>query len=427
MQGLRQGHQKPASSSLVEHEARPLVTSRLTAVPMRKPVNRPPAEHWREELYEGVGQLFTIEEVAASDEQFLTANRASIDAVRADGFIRYPVFHHSVGGDLVEKEAWLHPSFEPSCSEGFFERHRMETNIYVPSYQRAGSADTPKMLDGWGVRNYYLLIDPDQYESYREHYPPGRLVIRDVTFREPQMLHPHSALRRPMAMAGHAPLCNFTLALSRSLGESHFTFADDDLKALHLKARKQHAPSEPYDRSNYYYAHRLGSTVGFDFQSFWHGLETLAQRLRNPGFIGPEMYGTSFTQPVCFKRGTRVYSFYVTSNATQISHAGFQNNDVITSIEFSRRGFVNLLLEGFFYHSAPTQRGGGQTDLYEKFGTFDKSTVLAIAQPAISRITYRYSRIHHQCDFRRYSGTRLVGAAVADQTQQASRQKELPL
>lgn len=384
-------------------------------LPQLKRLAYPPTEAWREELFEGHGQLFTPDQVRESDEKFLASNNAALADVEAEGFIAYPIFHRNIEGELVEKTAWLHPSFEPSTTDGFFERHRMETNVYVPSYERAGTADTPKMLDRWSVKNYYLLIDPNQFLAYRKAHPLERLVIRDVGFREPLMLQPHSALRRPMAMAGHAPLCNFTLALSRSLGETHFTFADDDIKKLVLKARQLYVSSEPYDRSNYYYATRLDASVGFDFQTLWHGLERLMKRLRNPGFVGPEMYGTAFNQPVCFRKGTRVYSFYLTSNATQLPHAGVQNNDVITSIELSRHGFVNLLLEGFFYDSAPTQDGGGQTSLYETFGTFDKSTVLAIAQPAVSRITYRYSRIHHQCDFRRHVGVRLVGAARANQ------------
>lgn len=384
---------------------------------MGKSVAYPPQEPWREELYEGVGQLFTVEQVQEADTRFRDSNERAMADVKADGLVRFPVFHRDLNGCLVEREAWLHPSFEPSCAEGFLERHRMTTNIYVPSYGRAGTADTPGMLDSWGVSNYYLLVDPDQYVTYREHYPLERLVVRDIGFREPALLQPHSSLRRPMAMAGHAPLCNFSLALSRSLGESYFTFADDDIRKLVLKARKQYAPAEPYHRGNYYYATRLDSSVGFDFQHFWHGLETLMKRIRNPGFVGPEMYGTAFTEPVRFRNGTRVYSFYITSNATQLAHAGVQNNDVITSIENSRHGLINLLLEGFFYDSAPTQGGGGQSELYETFGTSDKSTVLAIAQPAVSRIIYRYSRIHHQCDFRRHTGQRLVGSAIGEDPQ----------
>lgn len=368
-------------------------------------------DSWRNELWEGPGQMFTPEEVAASDAKFRAQNDAGINAVIEDGFIRFPIFHRSVDGALIEKEAWLHPEFEPSCSEGFFDKHGMDTNIYVPSYQRAGTADTPKMFASWRVENYYLLIDPDQYVTYKKHYQLKHLIIRDIGFREPEMLQTHSALRNPMNMAGHAPLCNFTLALSRSLGESHFTFADDDIRKLVMKARKPFTPAEPYDRANYYYSTRLDDSVGFNFQRFWHGLERIIKSMRNPGFVGPEMYGSVFNQPICFRAGTRVYSFYLTSNATQIAHAGIQNNDVITSIELSRRGMVNLLFEGIFYDSAPTQGGGGQSDMYQVMGTFHKGTILAIAQPAVSRITYRYSRIHHQCDFSRHTGVRMVGAA----------------
>lgn len=368
--------------------------------------------------YEGYSQIFTEEEIAASDKKFLASNDEVLDEIIADGFIRYPLWFNDFEGNLVEREAYLPPTFEPSCTEGFYERHRMATNIYIPSYERAGIAPTMKMFDDFGVENYYICIDPQQYPKYKEHYPRERIIIRDIRFREEATMEPMSSLRRPMNMAGHSPLCNFTLALSRSLGEEYFTFADDDFMGLAMKAVKGDEifkATEVYEKERFYRCSKLGEQYGFDFQEFWGRLENLMTTLRNPGFLGLEKFGTVFCLPISFKRGTRVYSLYITKNETQVEHMGVQNNDVITSIELSKHGLVNLIQEGICYNSEPTQKGdGGQAVLYKTVGTFDKGKVLVRAQPNYMKIVERYSRIHHLGDFNWYNKQRLVGTPLRD-------------
>lgn len=369
---------------------------------------------WRNEIwYEGSDQVFTVEECEDKTRAMIEENEAALELVFADGFVPFPLWVRDLDGVLVEKTAYLPPTFEPSCTEGFFERHGMETNIYVPSYERAGTAPTPQLFDRFGVKNYYLCIDPSQYAKYKEHYPQDRLLIRDISFRDPQVLEGHSSLRHPWSMAGHAPLCNFTLALSRSLGESHFSFADDDFVNLAMKAKKgtqSMKADEIYDKDGFYRCSDLKEEYGFDFQGFWHNLERVIKMMRNPGFVGLERFGTVFSLPVCFRAGTRVYSFYLTANATQIAHEGRQNNDVQTSISLSRHGLVNVLAEGICYNSAQTQSGGGQTELYQAVGTFDKGKVLVRAQPAITKITDRYSRIHHSGSFIEHNKLPIVPA-----------------
>lgn len=358
---------------------------------------------WRNEIwYEGSDQVFTDEECESKTRQMIEENEAAVQLILDDGFIPFPIWTRDLDGNLVEKTAYLPPTFEPSNSEGFFDRHGMETNIYVPSYERAGTAPTPKLFDRFGIKNYYLCIDPQQYAVYKNHYPQDKIVIRDISFRDPSVLESHSSLKHPWTMAGHAPLCNFTLALSRSLGESHFSFADDDFVNLAMKAKKgtqSMKADEVYDKDNFYRCSDLKEEYGFDFQSFWHGLERIIKMMRNPGFVGLERFGTVFSLPVCFRAGTRVYSFYLTSNATQVPHEGRQNNDVQTSIALSRHGLVNVLAEGICYNSAQTQAGGGQSEMYRKVGTYDKGKVLVRAQPAITKIIDRYSRIHHSGSF----------------------------
>lgn len=367
-------------------------------------------------FYEGAGQLFTDAEVANRSQEERARNTEALDAVRQAGFVRYPLFVKTIDGRSVEKEAWVHPSFEPSCSAGFFERHGMRFNIYVPSYERAGTAGTMKMFDEFGVTNYYICIDPAQFEKYRSAYPLERLVIRDISFREPDMLDPASGMKLPITMAGHAPLCNFTLALSRSMGESHFWFSDDDILNLAVKTRRNDCTfttDEPYDRTKYHRVSRLTEEFGFDFKLFMQRIEEVMLAIRNPGFVGLEKFGAVWTTPVMWRTGTRVYSYYLTNNETQVTHYGRQNNDVITSLELTKNGLVNLLHQGVRYNSEPTQIGtGGQAILYQTLGTADKGRVLCRAQPAHTKIAYKYHRIHHEGTFRHGTSQRVVGQVI---------------
>lgn len=366
---------------------------------------------------EGPGQIFTPEEIVEIDKKERARNEAAMDEIKADGFIRFPLFHHDNAGNPVEFEAWVHPDFEPSSSEGFFERHGMHYNIYIPSYERAGDKGTMDMLDGFNVKNYYICIDPSQYSKYKEHYPLRQIVIRDINLRNVGMVDPVSSVKHPITMAGHAPLCNFTLSFSRSLGEDRFWFMDDDFFGMAMKAKKGDQmlqPDEVYDKDNFYRCSNIKEEYGFDFKKFMQDLEELTMKMRNPGFVGLEKFGTVFSLPVTFRRNTRVYSYYLTTNETQVTHFARQNNDVNTSIELTKHGLVDMLFEGISYNSAPTQAGGGQTQMYAKVGTLDKGKVIARAQPNYSKISYEYSRIHHSCNFTPLVKQRLVGAPIPE-------------
>lgn len=366
--------------------------------------------------YEDTIEYFPKDELEAKSQAYKDSNAKAMPKILEDGFTHYPLVDaRDKHGDLIEMSAWLPPGFEPSCAEGFTERHGMSTNIYIPSYNRERHAKTLDMLIKYGVKNWYVCINPDQYEKYVQYYPKENIIIRDLEFRYDEMFWKASSFERPLNMAGHAPLCNFTLALSRSLGETHFTFADDDFPDLGLKAYKGPGKSrQRYIKDDWYRTGKLAQAPEFSFQKFWHRWEEYVKKIRNIGFAGIEKYGLAFAEPVGVKFGTRVYSLYVCTNGNQIGHIGYQNNDIITSLEQAKYGFVNAVGEGFCYHSDNTQQGGGggQTAMYLKFGTLEKSKILIRAQPNFSRASMTYHRIHHKTNFLVNRNLKPVGAPL---------------
>lgn len=365
------------------------------------------------ELFDSPPQL-SDSEIDELNAQEAEANQKGVDLAISEGFIEVPIWSKNVDSEEIEMKSWVMPDFEPSCTEGFFERHGMDYNIYVPSYGRAGIAPTIDMLQRFGVKNWYVAVDPSQYEEYRDAYGKERLILRDIRFRDPANVDLLTSTRRPNSMSGTAGIYNNLLAFSRSLGERKYWTLDDDFIGLAMKAYRGRydpsiggfnpnldlAPGEVYDKKNYYRCSNIHEEYGFDYARFMHRIERVGNASRNHGFLGLEKFGTVFSLCVKWKFGTRVYSYYLTDNATQKQHYGAMNNDVIASLEQSKLGTPPGLFECISYNSQATQAGnGGLSDQYKALGTLEKGKILVKAHPNFVKITERYSRIHHTGDF----------------------------
>ena len=361
---------------------------------------------------------FTQEEADKLNEEYYAHEASFIPQILEDGYVEFPILFDN-GPEPIWSNCYLPPNFEPSISPGFEERHGLRYNIYIPSYKRAGIALTNKMLDKFGIENYYFCVDPSQYPAYKKEYGIERVIVRDPSFKSEDKLDLTNSVISPDFLHGASGVFNSLLYISKSLGEDAYFTMDDDIMGLGIKARKGDGvvPGEKYDKDNYYRCSNLLPEVGYDFKANLNDMMVLFDKMRNKSFMSTEKYGLVFALPVSIKLGTRSYSFYLTDNRIQRDHLGQQNNDIITSLEMSKYGYVNAIVEGIpQYNSADTQAlAGGATDVYNKFGTLDKAKVLVQAQPNYSKISVVYSRVHHFVDFNQYNKQRLLGA-VKDRT-----------
>ena len=357
-------------------------------------------------------KTFTAEEIAAANERERKLNEDCLQEALKDGFIEVPIFHRDVNGVLQELAAWVPPNYEPSCSKDFFQKHGMDYNIYVPSYKRAGNAGTIDMLRTFGAKNWYVAVDPSQYQDYKKEYGAEHIILRDIRFRDPSMVDLGVSVCYPNSMSGTAGIYNNLLAFSRAMGEKKYWTFDDDFIGLAMKARKGNEnmkPGEIYNKDNYYRCSHIKEEYGFSFQKFMNGMEVVSENIRNHGFLGLEKFGTVFSLCTQWKFGTRVYSFYLSDNRTQPIHKGMLNNDVITSMEQSKHGLLPGLFEQIGYNSGATQTSGGLTEQYKLLGTLLKGKVLVKFQPNFTKITINYNRVHHTGDFTTYNRQRIVG------------------
>lgn len=359
-------------------------------------------------------KIFTDEEVAELNRKEAEENEEALKEALADGFIEIPITFRDSNGVLVDKRAWVHPSFRPSNTPNFYEDFGMRYNIYIPTYKRAKGNATATLLDEFGIKNWYFAMDPSQYSEYKKYWPIEKFILRDISFRDPSMIDLGTSLKRPNYMSGTAGIYNNLLSFSRSLGEKKYWTMDDDFKNMGLKAYKGDKPAStklPYYKDDYYRASVLTKELGFDFIHFMDEIEKVGEATRNHGFLGLEKWGMVYNNPISWKLGTRVYSFYLSDNMTQLKHKYCMNNDVIASFEQAKRMMPPFLFEGISYNSMPTQAGGGLTEQYKILGTLEKGKVLVKAHPSISKISEIFSRIHHSADFSLNTKLRPVGTA----------------
>lgn len=363
--------------------------------------------------YDSGMQQWTQEEVDKLNKEHYEFENSFIPEILADGHIEFPMLYDN-GPEPLWSSSYLPVNFEPSCSPGFEERHGLKYNIYIYSHGRAEVAYTPDLLEEFGIDNWYFCVNPSQYPIYKKHYGKERIIVRDPTFMSEDKLDLASSVVAPDFMHGGSGVVNSVLYLARALGEEAYMTLEDDFASLGMKARKGDGvvPGEKYDKDNYYRCSKLTPEVGYNFKENLKDMMDLYDKMRNKSFLSVEKYGLVFALPISIKLGTRSYSFYLSNTKNARDHIGQHNNDIITSLESAKYGFVNAIIEGLpQYNSIDTQvLQGGVTDVYKKFGTLDKGKVLVQAQPNYSKIAAIYSRIHHFVDFSSYNKQRLLGA-----------------
>ena len=289
----------------------------------------------------------SVEEVKQLNDEYYAKEKEAIPQILEDGYIEFPILFET-HGEPIWSSCYLPPNFVPSNSEGFRERFGMDFNIYIPSYQRADTSYTAKTLKEFGIENYYICVDPSQYEAYKEAHGIEHIIIRDPSFKSEEKVDLISSVQCPDYLHGASGVFNSLLYISKSLGEDLYFTMDDDFMNFGIKAKKRTKKAMEatvYDKDDYYRVSKLDPET-FNLKEYLRDFGDFYQKVRNRGMMAGEKYGLVFHRSFYpLVTGSRSYSFYLSNNRTQIDHRGQQNNDIITSLEMSKNGFVNITLQ----------------------------------------------------------------------------------
>lgn len=149
--------------------------------------------------------------------------------------------------------------------------------------------------------------------------------------------------------------------------------------------------------------------------------EQFVLRYKNVAMAGPN-YRAFASQNSCSKPfvvNTRIYSCNLIRNDTPFRWRGRYNEDTDLSLQMLKAGWATVQFNAFLQDKLRTQvLGGGNTEeFYRHEGTLAKSQMQVDLHPDVSRLTWKFGRVHHEVD---YSGFKDIPLKFRDDYQPVS-------
>ena len=260
--------------------------------------------------------------------------------------------------------------------------------IFIPSYSRFDSRYTAKYLDYMKVP-YRLVVQPEQYNDYlREVKDRKKLLVLDMSYKQKYDYCDDYGLEKP---SGSGPARNFIWDTAVAEGHQYHWIMDDNIKSFRR-----------FNKNN-----RIKVSDG----SFFRAMEDFAMRYTNLAMCGPNYYmfvaPRAKIAPIVFN--TRIYSCNLIRNDVPFRWRGRYNEDTILSLDMLKAGWCTLLFNAFLQRKLTTKlvKGGNTDELYSQ-GTEEKSKMLVREHPDVSRVVWKYGRIHHHVDYNPFKNNKLI-------------------
>jgi hypothetical protein len=107
---------------------------------------------------------------------------------------------------------------------------------------------------------------------------------------------------------------------------------------------------------------------------------------------------------------TRIYSCALIDIDCPFKFRGRYNEDTILSLDILKSGLCTVQFNHLLQFKAATQtvRGGNTSEFYKKEGTYLKSKMLVDTHKDVSRLAYKFRRIHHHVNYRPFKANQFI-------------------
>lgn len=259
--------------------------------------------------------------------------------------------------------------------------------IYIVSKGRADTRMTVKALEYIGVP-YHIVIEEQEYDQYAAVIDAKNILVLDKRYQRDYDTFDDLGLTKSV---GPGAARNFAWDHSIANGFAWHWVMDDNIRhffRLHKNKRI-----------------RVGDGTIF------RCMEDFVQRYENVGMSGPNyaMFAPERDKLPPFVTNTRIYSCNLIRNDLPFRWRGRYNEDTDLSLRMLKAGWCTVQFNAFLQQKIQTQKtkGGNTAEFYAKEGTYNKSKMQVDMHPDISRMTYRFGRVHHYVDYRAFKKLRL--------------------
>jgi hypothetical protein len=252
--------------------------------------------------------------------------------------------------------------------------------LYIVSKGRADSRLTSKALELMNVP-YYIVVEDQEYADYSAVIDPKKILILDPQYKRDYDCFDSHGLTKS---TGPGPARNFAWDHSIQCGYDWHWVMDDNIREFlrltnNLKIR-------------------LLDGTGF------RAMEDFSLRYSNVGMSGPNYRSFASQNSVIppFVVNTRIYSCNLIRNAVPYRWRGRYNEDTDLSLRMLKDNWATVQFNAFLQDKLRTQvLGGGNTaEFYANEGTTAKSEMQVAMHPDVSKLTWKFGRVHHEVDYR---------------------------
>jgi len=259
--------------------------------------------------------------------------------------------------------------------------------IYIISKGRWKSRFTVKALEKLKVP-YYIIVDEKEYEKYCNVIDKKKILI------QPQKYYDEYDMfwKDDNKITGPGAARNFAWDHSMNNGFSHHWVMDDNIDQFQRLNRNRKRPV----------------TSG----TILKAMEDFSLRYENVAISGPnyDYFCVASSKYPPFKINTRIYSCLLIRNDIPYRWRGRYNEDTDLCLRVLKDGWCTIQFNAFLQDKIPTQiiKGGNTDQFYDKEGTYKKTKMLYDMHPELVRIVWKFSRCHHQVDYRQFMKNKLV-------------------
>lgn len=253
--------------------------------------------------------------------------------------------------------------------------------LFIVSKGRANINGTAKYLLWMGVKLFYLIVEEQEYSEYNKYFDKEHLLVLPKEYQlKYETVDPEGDKENLPVGSGAAR--NFAWDTSIKMGYSKHWVMDDNIFG--------------FFRFNDNLQIKMKTPICF------RAIEDFCDRYDNIYMAGMQYYAfiveKSYRTPI--EPNTRIYSCNLIKNDIPYRWRCRYNEDTDLSLRILKDGHGTALFTSFLINKANTQTiKGGNTDTIYKIGTGIKSRALARLHPDVTKVVYKYGRIHHEVNY----------------------------
>jgi len=272
--------------------------------------------------------------------------------------------------------------------------------LYIVSKGRADSRLTSKALEICGVP-YHIVVEKQEFDTYAAVIDPAKVLVLDSRY---QREYDTCDDLGDSKSKGPGAARNFVWDHAIAGGHKWHWVLDDNIKSF-LRLQKN-------------------LKVPVSDGTIFRCMEDFCLRYQNVAMAGPNyfMFASRKRKMPPFVANTRIYSCNLIRNDVPFRWRGRYNEDTDLSLRMLKAGWCTVLFNAFLQYKMPTQsvKGGNTAEFYraegrvvpgKKYaqgGTLAKSQMQVRLHPDVSKLVWRFGRVHHYVDYRPFKQNKLV-------------------